>query len=130
MTRLVGSAIWVLVVLCEVSWGQLVRMGSGPDPASIQAVVDQYRADLGTLNPNLIGSVGSGRREINWDGVPDTFAAPNDLPGNFFNSNSPRGAVFSTPGASVQVSADSSNLTSTLPRFANINASYADIFKT
>ncbi len=108
---------------------QTVRTGFGPDAASIQAVVDQYRNDLGALNPNVLGSLGSGRREINWDGVPDSFSAPNDLPSNFFNSNSPRGAVFSTPGTSVQVSADSDNPTSTPPRFANINPTYSAIFQ-
>ncbi len=109
---------------------QLVRTGFGPDAASIQSVVDQYRTDLGTLNPNIAGSVGSGRREINWDGVPDSFSAPNDLPSNFFNSNSPRGAVLSTPGTSVQVSADDDNPTATAPLFANINPTYASIFHT
>lgn len=108
---------------------QLVRTGSGPDPASLQAVVDQYRADLGTLNPNVVGSFGSGRREINWDAVPDSFSAPNDLPANFFNSNSPRGAVFSTPGSAVQVSADNDNPTGTAVRFGNINPQYANIFQ-
>jgi hypothetical protein len=51
------------------------------------------------------------------------------LPGDFFNSNSPRGTVFSTPGTSVQVSADSDNPTATAVRFGNINASYVDTFK-
>jgi hypothetical protein len=82
--------------------------GAGANPASIQAVVDAYRADLGTLNPNVAGSSGSGRREINWDGVPDALAAPNNLPPNFFNVNSPRGVVFSTPGTGFQVSAGQS----------------------
>ncbi len=109
---------------------QVVRGGAGADPAAIQAVVDQYRADLGALNPNQVGSFGAGRREINWDGVPDAFATPNDLPGNFFNSNSPRGAVFSTPGSSVQVSADGDNPANAAVRFGNINASYVDAFKT
>ena len=36
--------------------------------------------------------------EINWDGVPDALASPNSFPANFFNVNSPRGTVFSTPG--------------------------------
>jgi hypothetical protein len=31
---------------------------------------------LGTLNANVPGSFASGRRETNWDGVPDNFAAP------------------------------------------------------
>ena len=43
---------------------------------------------------------------INWDGVPDALAAPSLLPANFFNTNSPRGAVFSTPGTGLQVSAN------------------------
>ena len=39
------------------------------------------------------------RREINWDGVPDNRSDPTSLPFDFFNVNSPRGAVFSTVGA-------------------------------
>jgi hypothetical protein len=109
---------------------QLVRSGSGANPAGIQTVVDQYRADLGTLNPNQAGSFADGRREINWDGVPDNFAAPNDLPGNFFNVNSPRGAIFSTPGSSVRVSADDSNPTNTPVRFGDINPNYVNTFST
>lgn len=93
----------------------LIRSGAGPDAAGIQAVVDQFRADLGT------------RREINWDGVPDTASAPNFLPGNFFNG---RGAFFSTPGTGVQVSAKVGNPTGTLVRFGNINPTYVDIFET
>jgi hypothetical protein len=50
------------------------------------------------------GTSTGGRREINWDGVPDQFAAPNNLPANFFNKNSPRGVVFFTPGSGFQVS--------------------------
>lgn len=123
-------SVSAVVLLTSHSLAQNVRTGFGADAASIQAAVDQYRADLGTLNANVVGSQGSGRREINWDGVPDASAAPNDLPGNFFNNNSPRGAVFTTPGSAVQVSADSSNPTGTAVRFGNINPSYADAFKT
>src|SRR5437868_8958461 len=41
------------------------------------------------------------RSEINWDGVPDALAAPNNLPANFFNVNSPRGVVLATPGTGL-----------------------------
>jgi hypothetical protein len=92
-----------------------IRSGAGPNGPSIQVVVDQFRADLGTP------------REISWDGVPDDKAAPNFLPGDFFNS---RGASFSTPGQGIQVSADSSNPTGTPVRFGHINPTYPDIFKT
>lgn len=98
---------------------------AGPDGAAIQGSVDAFRASLGTLNPNVSGSFGSGRREINWDGVPDAFSAPNNLPANFFNSNSPRGVVFSTPGTGFQVSANAG----VAPiQFDNIDASYSGLF--
>lgn len=67
------------------------------------------------------------RREINWDGVPDGFAAPFNLPLNFFNANSPRGAVFSTPGTGVAVSANAG----VAPiEFDNINPTYSQSFQT
>lgn len=103
---------------------------AGTDPASIQADVDAYRAALGVLNPNVAGSVGAGRREINWDGVPDAFSAPNNLPANVFNVNSPRGVVFATPGSGFQVSADSSNSTTTPVEFGNIDPNYPAFFET
>ena len=100
---------------------------AGADPASIQATVDAYRAALGALNPNTAGSFPSGRREINWDGVPDGFSAPNNLPANFFNVNSPRGVVFSTPGTAFQVSATAAV---GMIEFDNINPAYSSTFQT
>jgi hypothetical protein len=102
--------------------------GSGATAAGIQTTVDAFRSSLGTLNPNVAGSFGSGRREINWDGVPDAQSAPNNLAANFFNVNSPRGVVLSTPGTALQVSA---NLASgTAVEFGNINATYPGLFAT
>jgi hypothetical protein len=101
---------------------------TGPNPAAIQGTVDAYRAALGTLNPNVAGSFGTGRREINWDGVADALSAPNNLPANFFNVNSQRGVVFSGPGAGFQVSATAAS--GTPVEFGNINASYTDLFRT
>jgi hypothetical protein len=81
----------------------LVFEAAGSAPAEIQAAVDEFRDYLGD-NHGVGGSFTAGRREINWDGVPDRFAAPNNLPANFFNKNSPRGVVFFTPGTGFQVS--------------------------
>ena len=106
----------------------LVTSVGGSNPASIQASVDAFRSSLGALNPNVGGSFGAGRREINWDGVPDGFAAPNSFPANFFNVNSPRGVVFSTPGTGFQVSANAGLLTPV--EFGNIDATYPGIFST
>src|SRR2546421_11701026 len=97
---------------------------SGPNPAGIQATVDAFRTSLGTLNPNVPGSFGTGRREINWDGVPDALSAPNNLPANFFNANSPRGVIFGTPGTGFQVGATASS--GTPAGFSNINPTYHD----
>ena len=108
----------------------VVFEASGATPADIQTAVDTFRGFLGALNPNVPGSFPDGRREINWDGVPDAFSAPNNLPANFFNSNSPRGAVFFTPGTGFQVSADSVNPTNTQVRFGNIHPVFPRIFST
>jgi hypothetical protein len=102
---------------------------AGATPAGIQATVDAFRAFLGPNN-GVGGSFTDGRREINWDGVPDAFAAPNNLPANFFNANSPRGAVFFTPGTGFQVSADSDNPTGTPVRFGNIHPVFPNLFST
>jgi hypothetical protein len=100
--------------------------GSGPDAAAITPSVEAFRTDLGTLNPNVAGSFGTGRREINWDGVPAALSAPNLLPNDFFNVNSPRGAVFSTPGTGVEVSA---NAADGPVRFGNIDPNYPSLFQ-
>ena len=72
------------------------------------------------------GSFGGLRREINWDGVPDAFSAPNNMPSDFFNVNSPRGAVFSTPGTGFQVSA---NAGIAPIQFDNIDPAYSQTFE-
>lgn len=108
---------------------QVIYSGAGLNAAGILVPLNNFQSDLGTLNPNVAGSFGSGRREINWDGVPDSFSAPNSLPANFFNSNSPRGVTFTTPGTGFQVSADSSNTSSTPVQFGDINATYPSVFE-
>jgi hypothetical protein len=106
----------------------VVEQAGGANAAAIQGAVDAFRADLGNpLNPNVAGSFPTGRREINWDGVPNNLSAPNNLPPDFFNVNSPRGVVFSTPGTAVQVSG---NAGVAPVRFDNVNPSYSSIFQT
>lgn len=105
----------------------VVLSAAGANAVAIQGTVDAFRTSLGTLNANVAGSFGSGRREINWDGVPNAFSAPNNLPANFFNSNSPRGAVFATPGTGFQVSA---NAGVAPVEFGNIDPNYPGIFTT
>ena len=78
------------------------RTAAGASAASILPAVDAFRADLGGAN-NLGGPpAASGRREVNWDGVPDTAADPNPFPGGFFLG---RGLQLDTSGTGFQVSA-------------------------
>ena len=109
--------------------GLVVISGSSNTVAGITTVRDQFRVALGggtTAGANGLFDDGvKQRREINWDGVPDAFSAPNNLLSNFFNANSPRGAVFSTPGTGFQVSATPG----VAPvNFGNIDVSYATTF--
>src|SRR5215211_3888252 len=63
----------------------VIRAASGATAADITSAVDQFRADLGGANNAASPPAASGRREVNWDGVPDTVASPNAFPGDFFN---------------------------------------------
>ena len=87
----------------------------------ISTAVGDYRTALGALNPNVIGEQPGGRREINWDLVP-AGVTDNDLfPGTFFNTNSPRGVLFTTTGTGFRV---------TSKGFTDVNPQYAGEFNT
>ena len=97
--------------------------GAAGSAAGLQPTVDAYRALLGGAdNGSTPGSQPDGRREINWDAVPDALSSPAVMPPDLFNSTVPRGAVFG-PGP-TQVS--SSNPL----RFSDINPQYDDVFST
>lgn len=100
----------------------------------ITAVVEEYRALLGADNGGEPVSPGTGRREINWDSLPDELAAPNDYAADLFNAATApraRGIVLKTEaGAVLQVSADADNLSGALPRFGHLNPAYSEAFKT
>ena len=74
---------------------------------NITAKLDEFRALLG--NPlNTTPNQTTGRREINWDGVPANQTNTNTFPGDFFNSTDPavaagrkRGIVFSITGGAA-----------------------------
>jgi hypothetical protein len=100
-----------------------VFQAAGPNAASIQSAVDQYRAALGNLNGNNPGPVAAGRREINWDGGGGVSAtSPGPTPFDVFLNT--RGGRFITPGTGF-VQATPQGLAETFN-----NPTYADIFKT
>ena len=75
VSRTVRLAIGsVGMALAFAGHAQVVSSVSGANAAAIQSTVDAFRS-LGPLNPNVSGSFGIGRREINWDGVPDVRGA-------------------------------------------------------
>jgi hypothetical protein len=99
-----GIAAGAWLVAFAASAAVTVFESSG-DLATVTATRDAFRSAIGggtTAGPN--GSFGGVRREINWDGVPDARSDPNLLPADFFNVNSPRGVVFSSPGTGFMVS--------------------------
>ena len=89
---------------------------------NITTAVSDYRALLGSLNPNVVGEQPGGRREINWDAVPLLNTNNNTFPADFFNqpvTGRARGAVFSTDGSGFRVSDND---------FFDVNPDYAAQF--
>jgi hypothetical protein len=91
------------------------------DSGNITDGVAAFRQALGDpLNGAIPVEQGGGRREINWDGVPAAVTNTNTFPPAFFNLNSPRGAITSTPGSGLRVSDNN---------FADVNPAYAAEFQ-
>ena len=143
--RSVWSRVPSLLVLCLLvvgtTAGSAIANGSAtknPKPTvvkgagAIAAVIARYQALLGPDNGGGPGPHATGRREINWDAVPDELASPNAYPSDFFNApDAPRarGAVLDTPGDHLAVSADADNPAGAPVRFGDINPTYTDTFR-
>ena len=99
---------------------------AGANAAAITPTRDAFRTFLGGGTvAGANGSFGGLRREITWDGVPDSLSDPNNLPGNFFNTTSPRGVVLSTPGTGFRVSANAGLATPSLFGFTSDFATFS-----
>jgi hypothetical protein len=87
---------------------------------AIEADVNRFRALLGDPNNGATpGQQASGRREINWDGVPAAVTNVPNFPPEFFNVNSTRGLAYDALSPGLEVSDQ---------RFADINPTYAAEF--
>jgi hypothetical protein len=109
----------------------VVFQAAGPNLASIQNTVEQYRTALGaTNNGNTPGPLpkDSGHREINWDGGGnnDTTTAPVTPFNTFLNT---RGAQFTTPGTGLSQAPPSGGPQGGLATLFN-NPTYGTIFST
>lgn len=134
--RITVASLLLIALSISAAASPVIRQGSGADPAALQSILALFRADLGgSLNPNTSQSFVNGRREINWDNVPENMAEPNHLPPNFFNVNIPAGVVFNSiedaTGAALNRFAVSATAESgTAVNFGNINQTYGAIFQT
>lgn len=99
----------------------------GVNGAGIQGTVDTFRTALGNPNNgNGAGPLGSGRREINWDGGADA-TTPATTPFSGFLNN--RGALLTTPGTGFLQAPVTGGPGGGLAT-AFSNATYATIFTT
>lgn len=138
--RILRFALLVVAVVAALAALAPANVGAeGPKPAlvkgagDISGAIEEYQALLGDDNGGEPEAFPTGRREINWDAVPDEFSRPNGYPPDFFNATvapRARGAVLSTPGESLGVSADADNPDGAAVRFGDINPSYIDEFVT
>jgi hypothetical protein len=104
-----------------------VFQAAGPNIASIQSAVTDFRTALGDPNGNTLNEVGAGRREINWDGaVPTDVTTPPVNPFNTFLNN--RGAQFITPGVGLSQGPPSGGPQGGLAALFG-NATYATAFR-
>ena len=92
------------------------------DSATVAAKVAEFRTALGgVLNAPGSAPQSSGRREINWDGVPAAVTNVDNFPSFFFNVNSARGVVFSTPGTGFRVDSTDFQTFNTLLQFRSFS---------
>jgi hypothetical protein len=120
-----GFAVVVLTAATSQA-GFVTFEAAGANAAAITPTRDAFRTAVGGGTvAGANGSFGGLRREINWDGVPDAKADPNLLPADFFNTTSPRGAEFSTPGTGFLVSANAGQSSAPLFGFSNDFAAFS-----
>ena len=103
------GAVSLLIVKPRAPYAQdfIGYSATGADAATLQATVDAFRNAVGNPNNgNVPGPFTSGRREINWDGGGAGAAATTfPVPMTTFNTATvARGAVFTTPGTSFEIS--------------------------
>jgi hypothetical protein len=123
VAALLGAA---LALGCGDNGGDVASPGSG---AVLQRIT-RTSGDLVTSVPAFAAAIGAvdnagapgqhdatGRRRINWDGVPAQFTDVNDFPATFFNLTATRGLEYLTAtGTGLRVSDNG---------FADINPTYA-----
>lgn len=123
-SALLCVGLGVGTLCCAPAQAQLTRSATSAVSSGLQSAIADFRLDLGQLNPYQARSFLTGRREINWDDIPDALATPAMLSGDYYNTVSPRGVVLSTPGTGLLVSAAAGNPSGTPVNFGDVNSAY------
>jgi hypothetical protein len=123
VAALLGAA---LALGCDDKGGDVAGPGSG----AVLQKVTRLSGDLVTSVPAFAAAIGAvdnagapgqhdatGRRRVNWDGVPAQFTDMDNFPATFFNLTATRGLEYITsPGTGLRVSDN---------QFADVNPTYA-----
>jgi hypothetical protein len=128
LSTIIGLFAAALGSACSDIGGNIAAPGPLPTPTSVvtlsgdvAAHVAEFGLAIGDVNnKNETGRHASGRREINWDGVPAQFNNNDGFPPDFFNQNAPRGAVYTVAnGTGLRVSDNN---------FTDVNQTYGAEF--
>jgi hypothetical protein len=104
----------------------VVFQAAGPSAASIQSMVDAFRAAIGGANNGNTGPHPDGRREINWDGGGST--ATSIVPTPFDGFLGTRGGRFTTRGDGfVQAPVDGLAATFNNPSYATAFTAFSPV---
>ncbi len=129
-----GWAAALAALSVSVQAAPVIFSDAGATPADILDTVEAFKVQISQTGPvaqnNGVGGgpFSVGFRQINWDQVPTAFATPNFMPGDYFNTAVPVGAVLSTTGNGLRVSAKTGE---GLPlRFGDIQPSYETTFQS
>ena len=127
----IGGCLSVWCQRAVADFGDLIvseEEATAADANGISGVVTLFRFGLGADNGDFEGPFEFGRREINWDDVPDGFAEPNAFPNDYYKNSVNRGVVLATAnGGAFSVSARSTSGTEV--EFGNINPNFIDCFE-
>lgn len=118
----------------SVQAAPVIFSDAGATPADILDTVEAFKVQISQTGPTAQdngvggGPFSVGFRQINWDLVPTALATPNFMPGDYFNTAAPVGAVLSTTGNGLRVSAKPGE--GRPLRFGDIQPSYETTFQS